>query len=317
MKKLVRILAVMMIAVLLLSVASCKKKEKVYTVGILQQLEHPALDLATEGFEQALKDLLGDKVVFDYKNAQNDPANCATIATKFVNDNVDLIMANATTALTSCAAATSKIPIVGTSITDYVSAGVIESNDKPGTNVTGASDLAPIDQQIELLTMIAPDVKSVGILYCSSESNSIFQAELAEKALKEKNIEVKIYTVSDSNEIQAVVTKAVDEVEAIYIPTDNTIADNMEVVKNITIPAKIPVICGEENMCKNGGLATLSISYYDMGYEAGKVAYEILVNGADPATTPIVYAAKVTLEYNKEVAELLGIEIPEGIVPIE
>ncbi len=301
--------------------AGCKKKEEkeVYKIGILQQLEHQALDAATEGFKQALIDLLGEENVdFDYQNAQNEPTNCASIATKFVNDkDMDLIMANATTALQSAAAATSEIPIVGTSITDYVSAGVVDSNDVPGRNVTGASDLAPIDQQIDLLIKLCPEAKTVGIIYTSSEANSVFQAEKAEEIMKEKNLDVKVYTVSDSNDIQAVVTTAVGEVDVIYIPTDNNLADNMEIVKNITVPAKLPVIAGEENMCSKGGLATLSISYYSMGYSAGKMAYEILVNGADPAEMPIQYAEEVTLKYNKEVAELIEWEIPSDMVAIE
>ncbi len=334
MKKIGKALWLLLALMFALVIAGCKKEEeisssnsivsnpeenaegKVYTVGIVQQLEHQALDQATEGFRQALIDLLGEKVEFDYQNAQNEPTNCVSIATKFVNDEVDLIMANGTTALQSAAAATSDIPIVGTSITDYVTAGVVDSNDAPGGNVTGASDLAPIDQQVELLIDLCPDAKTIGIVYCSSEANSIFQAEKAQEALEAKGYSVETYTVSDSNDIQAVVTTAVGNVDAIYIPTDNTLADNMEIVKNITVPAKLPVIAGEENMCSTGGLATLSISYYSMGYSAGEMAYEIMVNGADPATTPIVYAEEVTLKYNKEIADLIGWTIPEGMVAI-
>lgn len=334
MKKVCKPICLLLAIVSIFAMAGCKKEEaksstpngstvsgdpsgKKYKVGIVQQLEHQALDAATEGFQAALVELLGaENVEFDYQNAQNEPTNCASIATKFVNDKVDLIMANATTALQSAAAATSTIPIVGTSITDYVSAGVIESNDAPGGNVTGASDLAPIDGQIDLLIKLCPDAKTVGIVYCSSEANSVFQAEKAEEALKAKGLRAKVYTVSDSNDIQAVVTTAVGEVDAIYIPTDNTLADNMEIVKNITVPAKIPVIAGEENMCKVGGLATLSISYYSMSYSAGKIAYDILVNGANPATTPIAYADEVTMKYNKEIADLLSWPIPDDLVAI-
>jgi putative ABC transport system substrate-binding protein len=206
---------------------------------------------------------------------------------------------------------------VGTSITDYISAGVlVGDNDAPGGNVTGASDLAPIDQQVELLTTLCPDAKTVGIVYCSSEPNSVFQAEKAQGYMEDAGLTVNVYTVADSNEIQSVVTKAVEEVDAIYIPTDNTMADNMELVKNLTVPAKIPVICGEENMCSVGGLATLSISYYDMGYAAGEMAYSILIGEADPATTPIAYVSDVTMEYNPEIAELIGWTIPDGIKAI-
>ncbi len=279
---------------------------KTFHVGVIQLVEHPALDAATKGFEEGLEAALaadGYAVEFDYQNAQGEQANCATIATKFVNDNDDLIMANATPALQAVAAATGDIPIVGTSITDYKSAGVIKENDAPGTNVTGASDLAPVDEQIKLLQKVAPDTKQVAILYCSSEANSAFQVGLAEEALDAAGIAYKEFTVADSNELQSVVSNAITSCDCFYIPTDNTIADNISIVKNATVPEKIPVICGEENMCKNGGLATLSISYYDLGVAAGKQAYDILVNGSDPATMPITFVSEgITSEYNPEVA---------------
>lgn len=291
--------------------------DKTYHVGIIQLVEHQALDAATEGFTDALKEKLGDNVKIDLQNAQNEETNCATIATKFVNDGVDLILANATPALTATAAATGDIPIIGTSITDYVTTGTVKSNEAPGGNVTGTSDLAPIDQQIELLQRLVPDAKNVGILYCSSEANSVYQAEQAQKYLEEAGMTVETYTVADSNDIQQVVTKASENSDVIYIPTDNTIASNMEIVKNVTVPAKIPVIAGEENMCAGGGLATLSISYYSIGYNAGLMAYEILVNGKNPAEMPIQYADEVTLKYNAEIASELGIEIPDDMVAIE
>ena len=269
---------------------------KTYKIGICQQLEHQALDAATEGFKDALIEKLGEgNVEFDYQNAQGEQANCATIATKFVNGNVDLIMANATTALQACAAATADIPIVGTSVTDFVE---------------GTSDLAPIDQQIDLLTELVPDAKKVGILYCSAEANSVFQAEKAEEALDQKGLSYERFTVSDSNDIQQVVTNAVAASDVLYIPTDNTIANNMEGVKNVTGPAGIPIICGEENMCAGGGLATLSISYYNIGYNAGVMAYEILTEGKNPGEMPIQYADEVTKKYNAEVAEALKMEMP-------
>lgn len=294
-----------------------KADDDVYHVGVIQLVEHEALDAATEGFQDALKEKLGDKVVFDVQNAQGEETNCATICTKFVNDDVDLIMANATQALTSATTATPDIPIVGTSVTDFVTTGTVESNDKPGTNVTGTSDLAPIDQQIALLKRLVPDAKTVGILYCSSEANSVYQAEEAQKELEKEGIKVEVYTVADSNDIQQVVTKAADNSDAIYIPTDNTIASNMEIVKNVTVPEKVPVIAGEENMCAVGGLATLSISYYNIGYNAGLMAYDILVNGKDPAEMPIQYADEITLKYNAEIASELGIQIPDDMVAIE
>lgn len=299
-------------------VQTSSEGKEVYKIGICQQLEHQALDSATEGFRDALTEKLGkENVKFDYQNAQGEQTNCASIATKFVNSDVDLIMANATTSLQACAAATADIPIVGTSVTDYVTAGVVESNDAPGRNVTGTSDLAPIDKQIELMLELVPDAKKAGILYCSSEANSVYQADKAEEALKEENMEVERYTVADSNDIQQVVTKMADSCDVIYIPTDNTIANNMEGVKNITVPAGIPVVCGEENMCAVGGLATLSISYYNIGYNAGLMAYEILINGKNPADMPIQYADEVTVKYNADVAAALGMEMPEDMVAIE
>lgn len=293
------------------------EKDDVYHVGIIQLVEHQALDAATEGFQDALKEKLGDRVEFDVQNAQNEETNCATIATKFVNDNVDLILANATPALTATAAATADIPIVGTSVTDFVTTGTVADNNKPGGNVTGTSDLAPIDQQIELLQKLVPDAKKVGVLYCSAEANSVYQAEEAQKYLEKAGLEVETYTVSDSNDIQQVVTKAVEESDVLYVPTDNTLASNMEIVKNVTVPAKIPVIAGEENMCAVGGLATLSISYYSLGYNAGLMAYDILENGKKPAEMPIQYADEVTLKYNAEIASELGIDIPDDMVAIE
>ena len=249
-----------------------------YTVGIIQQLEHPALDAATKGFEDKLTELLGeDNVEFDYQNAQGEQANCTTISTKFVSDGCDLIMANATTALQTAAAATSDIPIVGTSVTDYVTAGVVESNEAPGKNVTGVSDLASVEKQIDVLMQFCDkESTKVAVVYCSAEPNSTYQAELAKKYLEEQKIPYAIYTAADSNEIQAVVTKAVADCNAMYIPTDNTFANNMEIVKNIAVPARVPTVTGAEAMCEVGALATLSISYYDLGAKAAEMAYDIL-----------------------------------------
>lgn len=294
-----------------------KADDKTYHIGIIQLVEHQALDAATKGFQDALKEKLGDKVEFDVQNAQGEETNCATISTKFVNDGVDLIMANATQAVISSATATADIPIVGTSVTDYVTTGTVKANDAPGGNVTGTSDLAPIDQQVELLQKLVPDAKKVGIIYCSSEANSVYQAEEAKKYMEKAGLKVDNYTVADSNDIQQVATKAAEENEVIYVPTDNTLAANMEIVKNITVPAKIPVIAGEENMCAVGGLATLSISYYSIGYNAGMMAYDILENGKNPAEMPIQYADEVTLKYNAEIASELGMKMPKDMVAIE
>ncbi len=290
------------------------KSGDVYHVGIVQQLEHPALDQATEGFKAALIEKLGeDGVEFDLQNAQNEPANCATISQGFVSANVDLIMANATTALQSASAATADIPIVATSITDYATALNAEDwQGVSGTNVTGTSDLAPLQQQVEMITELVPDAKQVGLLYCSAEPNSVYQIKEVEKYLDEKNIKYTEYAAADSNEIQAVTTKAVSESDCIYIPTDNTMAQNTEAINNVAQPAKVPIIAGEEGICKGCGIATLTISYYDIGYEAGLMAYDILVNGTDPGTMEIKTAENVTKKYNKTICDALNITIPEG-----
>ena len=330
MKKKLRMITAMVMAVAMTALAGCGGGEEpaeesaeggaegTYKVGIIQQLEHNALDEATRGFQDTLTEKLGDKVEFDYQNAQGEQTNCATISTKFVSDGVDLIMANATTALQTAAAAPGDIPIVGTSVTDYVTAGVAESDEEPGYNVTGVSDLAPVDQQIAMLKELAPDTKKVAIVYCSAEPNSKYQSELAIAEIEKQGMEYEEFTAADSNEVQAVITNAITDCDAVYIPTDNTMANNMEIIKNVTVPAQIPVITGEENMCSVGGLATLSISYYDLGVKAGEMAYEILVNGADPATMPIGFVSEnVTPKYNADIAAELGITVPDTMTAIE
>ena len=290
---------------------------KVYHIGVCQLVEHEALDAATQGFQDALKDKLGENnVVFDVQNAQGEETNCATICTGFVSDNVDLILANATASLQAASAATNRIPIVGTSITDYATAlNADDWNGTSGTNITGTSDLAPLDQQEAMIKELVPDVTQVGIVYCSAEANSVFQANQIEAALEKDGIAYKEYSAADSNEIQSVVTKAVSECDCLYVPTDNTMAANVDIIKNVTVPAGIPVIAGEEGICQ-GALATLSISYYDIGQAAGEMAYEILVNGKDPGTMEIEYASATTKEYNADVADALGITIPDDYVKL-
>lgn len=329
MKKTTKITAIFMVmALLMMTMAGCGEKkdegsadggsDKVYKIGIVQQLEHPALDQATEGFEQALKDKLGDKVEFDLQNAQNEQANCATISQGFVSEKVDLIMANATNALQAASAATADIPIVATSVTDYATALNIEDwTGATGTNVTGTSDLAPLNEQVEMITELVPDVKQVGLLYCSAEANSVYQIKEVEKFLDEKNIKYKEYAAADSNEIQAVTTKAVSECDCLYIPTDNTMAQSTETINNVAKPAGVPIIAGEEGICKGCGIGTLTISYYDIGYAAGEMAYEILVNGADPATMEVQTAKNVTKKFNEELCKALNITVPEGYTAIE
>lgn len=291
----------------------------VYNIGICQQLEHDALDKATQGFQDACTELFGaDYVTFETQNAQGEQANCATIVNNFVASDVDLILANGTTALQSAAAATNTIPILGTSITDFGAAlDISDWTGVSGTNISGTSDLAPIDQQEDMLLELVPDVTKVGIVYCSAEANSAYQAQEFEKALEEDGIEYAEYTAADSNEIQSVVTSATTECDALYIPTDNTMASNTEIINNICEPAGIPVIAGEENMCRGCGIATLSIDYYDIGYKAGEMAYDILVNGADVSAMEVEYAPVVEKKYNADLCESLGITVPDDYVAIE
>ena len=294
------------------SSASSGGDNKVYHVGICQLLEHEALDSATKGFQDALTEKLGEgNVEFDLQNAQGESTNCSTICNGFVTSNVDLIMANATGALQAAVSATNSIPILGTSITDYATAlNLSDWQGHTGTNVSGTSDLAPIDQQEDMILEVLPGVKTVGIAYCSSEPNSSYQAGLMKKALEEDNIAYKEYTAADSNEIQSVITTACDECDALYVPTDNTMASSVETIKNVVVPAGVPLFAGEAGLCA-AGVATLSISYYDIGKLTGEMAYEILVNGKDAGTMDIQTAPNVTKLYNKEICETLNITVPE------
>lgn len=293
--------------------------DKVYNIGICQLVEHPALDAATDGFIAALTEKLGEgNVKFDRQNAQNEATNCTTICNNFVAGGTDLILANATGALQAASSATSDIPIIGTSITDYATAlGISDWTGSTGTNITGTSDLAPIDQQEKMLVEMFPDAKQVGIIYCSAEANSKYQANLFETALQADGIAFKEYSAADSNEIQAVVAAAAGECDVLYVPTDNTLANAAETIKNAVVPAGIPLIAGEEGICKGCGVATLSISYYDIGYTAGEMAYDILVNGKNPGEMDIQFAPQVEKKYNAEICETLGITPPEGYIAIE
>lgn len=289
--------------------------EKVFQIGIVQLAEHPALDEATRGFKEFLTEKLGDKVQFNVQNAQGEQTNCTTIVNQFVSSKVDLIMANATNAVKAAREATSDIPVVGTSVTDYVFSGLVASNEAPGANVTGASDMNPVNVQVHLMKTLCPEVKTVGIVINSGEENSAIQAEEAKTAFEAEGFAVKIYSVADTNEIQTVVTAACNEVEAFYEPTDNLIAANVPTMSNITTAAGKPVICGEGGMCESGFLATYAISYYELGRAAGEQAFNILVNGADPATTPIFFfdVSNLSLVINEENAAELGITIPEEL----
>ena len=298
------------------SVAAASNGEK-FTVGICQLVQHAALDAATQGFEDALTASFGENVTFDFQNAQGDSATCATIANGFVSSGVALIMANATPALQAAQAATNTIPILGTSVTEYgVALGLDNFSGTVGGNVSGTSDLAPLDQQADMIVEWMPEVKKVGLLYCSAEANSQYQVDEVQKYLEAKGVTATQYAFSDSNDLSSVCQKAADENDALYVPTDNTVAANTGIVDGICRPAKKPVFAGEEGICSGCGVATLSISYYDLGYTTGEMAVKILNGESDISTMPIEYT-DVTKKYNKAVCDDLGLTAPEGYVEIE
>ena len=292
--------------------------DTVYHIGICQLLQHDALDQATQGFKDAMVELLGeDRVVFDEQNASNDSATCATIINQFVSADVDLILANATAALQAAAQGTTEIPILGTSITDYATAlGIDDWTGTTGMNISGTSDLAPLEEQAAMLNELFPDAQNVGLLYCSAEPNSIYQADTIRGYLEGYGYTCEDYTFADSNDLASVVTNAVSSCDVIYVPTDNTAAGNTEVINNVCLPAGIPVIAGEQGICSGCGVATLSISYYDIGYAAGEMAVDILENGADISTMEIQSAPNVTKMYNEAICSELGITVPDDYEPI-
>lgn len=290
----------------------------VYNIGICQLVEHDALDAATQGFEDALVDILGeDAVNFDFQNAQNDTATCATIANAFVSANVDLILANATSSLQAAAAATNEIPILGTAVTEYGVALEIDNFDGiVGGNISGTSDLAPLDEQAAMIVEWFPEATTVGLVYCSAEANSQYQVDVVQAELEGLGITATQYPFSDSNDMASVVTKAAAENEILYVPTDNTVAAYTGIVDGICRPAKIPVFAGEEGIASGCGIATLSISYYDLGYTTGEMAAKILTGEADISEMAIEYTS-VTKKYNAEICDELGITVPDGYVAIE
>ena len=308
-----KMIAILIAAILCLGIGAIA--EETYSVGICQLVQHVALDAATQGFQDALTEKLGDAVTFDVQNASGDSNTCSTIANGFVSSGVDLIMANATPALQAAVAATGDIPILGTSVTDYATALDIDDwTGATGINVSGTSDLAPLSEQAAMLNELFPDAKNVGLLYCSAEPNSKYQADVITGYLTELGYTCTDFTFADSNDVASVTQSACDASDVLYIPTDNTAASCTEAIRNVVEPAGKPVIAGEEGICAGCGVATLSISYYDLGYATGEMAYEVLVNGADVST---MFAPNVVKEYNAELCELLGVEIPEDYVAIE
>ncbi len=316
-----RIICLALAALMVLSaftLAGCgeKKANDKYVVGICQLVQHAALDAATQGFMDALNEALPGKVEFQNKNASGEANNCATIVNGFVSDKVDLIMANATPALTAAVSATKDIPVLGTSITAYgVALDIADFSGTVGGNVSGTSDLADLSAQAAMITEWFPDTKTVGLLFCSAEPNSRYQIEEVAKYLADKGIESKEFAFTDTNDVTAVTQAAADYADVVYIPTDNTAASNTEAIANVLVPAKVPAICGEEGICAGCGVATLSISYYDLGVTTGKMAAKILTGETDISKMPIEYTG-ATKKYNASMCDALGIKPLDGYTAI-
>jgi len=318
-----KIIAILCAALMLLGLAACgngSEGGQVYNIGICQLIKHDALDAATEGFKQAVIDKLGEEnVKFDEQNAAGDSNTCSTIINTFVSDDVDLIMANATPALQAAATATSDIPVLGTSVTEYgVALGIENFTGTVGTNVSGTSDLAPLDKQAEMIRAWVPAAKTVGLLFCSAEANSKYQVEQVEKYLTEAGLTCTRYPFADSNDMAAVVEEAAANCDVIYVPTDNACANGAGIIDGICRPAKVPVITGESAPCGICGIATLSINYYDLGYSTGLMAAKILTGEADISQMPVEYTPEEKLAplYNAEICKELGIEPLEGYQPL-
>ncbi len=316
MKKLSYVALVVFASALVFSGCSKKAGAGKIKIGVVQLVEHVALDASYQGFVDGLTDagyVNGENIVIDYQNAQGEQANCVTIANKLVNDKDDLILAIATPAAQAVANLTTTIPILVTAVTDPETAKLVKSNSKPETNVSGTSDLTPVAAQISLLKKILPTAKKVGLMYCSSEQNSVFQINLAKDACKKEGLDFVEATVSNSNEIQQVTQSLVGKVDAIYIPTDNMLAAGMATVAMVANAAKIPTICGEKGMVDAGGFVTYGINYYELGKQTAKMAVEILKEGKQPADMPIQYLENCDLAVNEQTRATLGITLPENL----
>ncbi len=290
-------------------------KDGTYRVGICQLVQHESLDAATQGFEDALEEEFGTNVEFDLQNAQNDSNTCSTIINSFVSGDVDLILANATASLQAAAAGTNEIPVLGTCVTEYgIALGLDDFNGTVGGNISGTSDLAPLDQQADLLQELFPDAKTVGLLYCSAEPNSQYQVDTMKEYLEDKGYTCKDFAFSDSNDLSSVTTSAAQGSDVIFVPTDNTIASNAGIINNICLPAKVPVFGGDPGICAGCGTVTISIDYYDLGYTTGQMAAKILSGESDISEMPIEYSKNPTVRYNPTNVEELGITVPEGAV---
>ena len=293
--------------------------KETYRVGICQLVQHVALDAATQGFKDALTEAFGEGgVEFDEQNAQGDSNTCSTIINSFVSEGVDLILANATASLQAAQAGTNEIPVLGTAVTEYgVALGISDFNGTVGGNISGTSDLAPLDEQAAMIKELFPDKKNVGLLYCSAEPNSQYQVDTVKAELEELGYTCEYYAFSDSNDLSTIAGNAASASDVIYVPTDNTVASNTEIINNICQPAGVPVVAGEEGICSGCGVATLSISYYDLGTATGKMAAKILSGEADVSEMPIEYAPQFTKKYNKNICDALGITVPDDYEAIE
>ena len=323
-----KIIAVICAALMLLSLTACagdpgvqaggNQDDGKYVIGICQLTPHVALDAATQGFIDTVKAELGeDNVEIKLEIGGGDTATCSPIVNAFVADGVDLIMANATPALQAAVSATADIPILGTSVTEYgVALEITDFNGTVGGNVSGTSDLAPLDQQVAMILEWFPEAKNVGLLYCSAEANSKYQVDTVKAMLEEKGLTATLYPFAEPNDLQAVTQKAADESDVIYVPTDNAVASAAGTVYGVCSAAGVPVIAGEEGICSGCGVATLCISYYDLGVATGKMAVKILKGEADIATMPIAYAETFTKKYNPDICEELGLIPVEGYVAI-
>lgn len=310
-------LSILLLVLLLLFSVSAGAENTVYHVGICQLTQHDALDSATQGFMDVLTERLGDQVRFNVQNASGESANCITIANAFIAEKVDLILANSTQALQAVYGATGDIPILGVSITDYAAAlDMDEWTGITGVNVSGVSDLAPLMDQAELLRQIFPDVHNIGLLYCSAEANSEYQATIMRGLLTAMGYTCTDYTFTDTNDVFSVAGAACSSSDVIYVPTDNTVASCKGVIRNVVETEKTPVIGGDAGICSACGIATLTADYYSLGRVSGEMAYEVLVNGADVSTLPIRFAQNFAKQYNPELCSLLGIEIPDGFEPL-
>ncbi len=323
-----KLLALTLAGVMALSLAACGSTEETqepaasgdgtYTIGICQLVQHDALDAATQGFIDAVKEGLGEENVHILEqNASNDSAACSSICGQFVTEGVDLILANATPALQAAVAATGSIPILGTSVTEYgVALDIDNFSGTVGGNVSGTSDLAPLDQQAAMVKELFPNAKTVGLVYCSGEPNSQYQVDTVKGYLEDLDYTCELYSFVDSNDVTSVVKTACDNSDVLYIPTDNTAASNAEAINNVAQPAGVPIVAGEEGICAGCGVATLSINYYDLGVATGNMAVRILKDGEDISTMAIEYAPQFTKKYNVDLADALGVTIPEDYVAI-